>query len=465
MNEVVEVKNPLLEGNIAKSLMLFAVPIILSKLLQTVYGAVDVFMIGRYGTVEDMTAVTTGFQWMEMVASLCIGLSVGTTVLIGKKIGEGRKEDVDAVIVNSVELFLALSLMVTAFMLIGNSWLVEVFKTPAAAIPNTAGYLFYAALGVPMIFAYNVLGAVFRGLGDAKTPLFAVAIAAALNVALDYILLEVYASGAAGVAVATSVAQGISVVICILFAMKKGFAVKKSPMNFNIMKTVSNIGAPVAMQNVLSSFSFMAVIIIVNRFDRVDYSAGMGVADKICGFIMLLPMAFVYANATFVSQNVGANRIDRVRDCLKVSIGISVIFGAVMWYISYFQGEYLVRIFNDDPVVVPLAVDYLKSYSFDAACVSILFCCVGFFNGLGRTTFVMLQGLVGCLAIRVPLAYWFSCINPDSLYFIGLSTPIARFAQIIICVVFYIKIKDDLVPDYMKVSDHHDDLIDENLDL
>ncbi|MFI3170559.1 MAG: MATE family efflux transporter [Faecalibacterium sp.] len=427
-------------GSVSKTLVRFTVPIVLTLLLQTLYSAVDLLIVGQFSTVSDVSGVTIGSQALTLLTGLCTGLAMGSTVLIGRKIGENDQDGAASVIQNSVVLFGGVALASMLVLLFGNNLLVSLLKTPTDAVAQTSRYLFVCTLGIPMIFAYNVLGSVFRGLGDSKTPLIAVTIACISNIFLDLLLVAGFNLGATGAAIATVIAQGISVVASVLIVKSNYFKFEKGKTNFHCIAQIFNIGLPIAIQSVLTTFSFVVLTVIVNQYNSVSFSAAVGVSEKLCGFIMLIPLAFGHSIAAYVAQNMGAGQLDRAKKSLYIGIAYSLSYGIIMAFLAFFYGDTLARVFTSDAAVLLSAKDYLRSYAFDTALVPIFFCMSGFFNGCGKTTFVMLQGVLSAIFMRIPLAYLFSLLYPASLFHIGLGTPITTFIQIFICLYYYKRI-------------------------
>lgn len=295
-------------------------------------------------------------------------------------------------------------------------------------------------MGTVFIVAYNLLGSIFRGIGDSKTPLMTVAIACVLNIVGDLLLVAVFHMGAAGAAIATVFAQAVSVLVSLIVIKKQElpftFTIKNIRAKAEYIKETLKLGAPIALQDVLVSFSFLAIISIVNGLG-LTASAGVGVAEKVCAFLMLVPSTYMQSMSAFVAQNVGAEKPERAKKALWYGIASSLIAGVVMAYITFFHGNLLAGIFAKDAEVVLAAADYLKAYAIDCVLTSFLFCFIGYFNGLGSTTFVMIQGIIGAIGVRLPVSWVFSKIMPISLFRIGFATPISTVVQIVLCGIYF----------------------------
>jgi len=444
-----ENKNSFTHGGILAPLIRFTFPVLFALILQSMYGAVDLLVVGQFGTAADVSAVSTGSQLMHTITAIMVGLSMGTTVLLGQSIGRRDMKAAGDTVGAGICLFSVLGALVTVAMLVAGRALVGVMQTPAEAFEPACDYVLVCSAGTLCIIAYNLLGGVFRGMGDSNTPLFAVAIACAANIALDLVFVAVFGMGAMGAALATVLAQAMSVVISLLLIRRKGlifpFSAKQIRFDIGIIRQTLRMGIPIALQDFLVSISFLVLLAIVNSLGLI-ISAGVGVAEKITSFIMLVPSAFMQSMSAFVAQNIGANQPARARKALfygmATSFGVDVLMAAA----AIFFGDRLAAIFTTDPAVIEAAALYLMSYGIDTLLVSFLFCFSGYLNGCGRTTFVMLQGIIGAFCVRIPVAFLVSRIPDVSVFFIGLATPCSTIVQIVLCVVYFLRTEKRALP-------------------
>ena len=429
-------------GGIAGPLIRFAVPVLAALFLQAMYGAVDLLVVGQFADKADVSAVATGAHIMMTLTNLVASLAMGATVLLGRQIGEGNAEKGGATVGACIALFGSMGLALTLITVPGAGLLASVMQAPAHDL--TAAYVRICGTGMLVIIAYNLIGSVFRGIGDSMTPLVTVAIACAVNIAGDLLLVAVCHMGAAGAAIATVAAQAISVAISLLLIRRKQlpFRLERQHIRFNkpLMGEVLRLGLPIALSDLLVSMSFLVIQAIVNALGVVP-SAGVGVAEKVCAFIMLVPSAFSQAMSAFVAQNAGAGKYDRAVRSLYCGVGLSLAGGAVMSWMSICHGQLLAGIFSNDPEVVAAAADYLKAYGIDCLLTPIFFCAIGFFNGLGKTRFVMAQGIVSAFCVRVPVSYLMSRRVPVSLFWIGMATPFSSMLQIAMCTWYFLTLR------------------------
>ncbi len=432
-------KNSILTGSVTKSLVAFTIPVFFALVLQVMYATVDMFVVSNYGTIADVSAVSTGAQLMNIIISLCAGLASGATILIGQYIGQGAKEKVGTVIGNSLVMFSVFSIAISLITIIFLDPLILILNTPTEAIDSTSDYVFYSAIGIPMIFIYNIISSIFRGVGNSKIALLTIAISCIANIFLDIFFVAYLNMGAGGAAIATVISQTISVVISLFIMLKMPMlTINKSSFSIKLdySKKILKLGIPIAFQGVLASISFLAIVVIVNQFGIV-FSAAVGVVGRIVGFIMLVSSSFGQSVSVFASQNYGAKQHARAKKGLKVSIIISFSVSVLMAYIAWFHGEVLIKIFEDDPEILSASYDYLRAFAIETLLVPILFCLSGYLTGYGRTMFTMTQSIIGAIGIRLVFVYVFSLVTPPSLFIIGLATPLATFIQIVIMAIYY----------------------------
>lgn len=439
-----EGENTILKGNIFKSLIKFAIPLMLAILLQALYGAVDLIVVGRFGDTASVSAVSNGSQIMQTVTEIVIGLTMGVTVLIGQYTGAKDDENAARTIGGAVRLFLVVGILISAAMVAFAEETAEAMKIPAGAREKTVEYIRICGAGMVFITAFNVISGIFRGLGDSKSPLLFIAVACAANILGDLLLCGALRLDAAGAAIATVSAQALSVCFSICKIKKHGLPFKLEKRHMRKPKGASlkilKIGGPVALQDVLVSTSFLIIMAIINTLGIVA-SASIGISEKLFVFLALVPISFMYALSAFVAQNVGAKQEERAVKGMKTGMMISFVFGAVMAALTYFEGDVLASIFEDDPVVIASTHSYLRGVAAEYIVLPFVFCFLGYFNGIGKTTFVLASGLISSFAVRIPLCYYFSRLPGADLFTIGLAVPISTISSILMCAVYYIFVR------------------------
>ena len=433
-------KSDFTQGSILKKLILFMMPVLGALILQAAYGAVDLLVVGRYGTTSGLSAVSTGSQVLNLVTFVVTQLSMGITVLIARYLGEKRPKQIGSVIGGAAVVFAGISIVLFILMVFFAHPISVLMQAPKEAVTLTSTYVRICGSGIFFIVAYNVLAAIFRGLGDSRSPLLFVLAACIINIIGDLALVAGLHMDAAGAAIATVMAQGFSVVFAVIILVKKNlpFTIAKHDFSWNVQcGKFMEIGLPLALQELLTQLSFLALCAFVNRLG-LEASSGYGVACKIVNFAMLVPSALMQSLASFISQNVGAGKTKRAKKTLYTGIGVGLTIGCIVFIFVMFKGDMLAAIFTTDEAVIQRAYEYLKGFAPETLATAILFSMIGYFNGNNKTVFVMVQGLIQTLLIRLPLAYVMSIQPNASLTNIGLAAPVSTVAGVIMSVTYFI---------------------------
>lgn len=431
------------EGNILKKLVSFMLPVLAALILQAAYGAVDLLVVGHFGSTAGLSAVSTGSQVLNLVTFVITQLSMGITVLVARYLGEKREEQIGGVIGGSTVVFAIISAVLFVLMIALARPIAVLMQAPEEAVSLTADYVRICGGGIFFIVAYNVLSAIFRGLGDSKSPLMFVAVACVVNIFGDLLLVAVFHMDAAGAALATVAAQAVSVIYALLRLKRLGlpFPISKKDFRLNIQcKKAFLVGLPLALQEFLTQISFLALCAFVNRLG-LEASSGYGVACKVVNFAMLVPSALMQSMSSFVSQNVGAGKEHRTRQALFTGMGVGLVIGCLVFTLVLFKGDWLCSLFTSRTAVIQRGFDYLKGFAPETIVTALLFSLLGYFNGHDRTMFVMAQGLIQTLLVRLPLAYFMSIRPNASLTNIGLSAPIATVVGVILCAGYYLHLR------------------------
>lgn len=434
-------KRELTSGSVMKNLLFFSLPYLLSFFLQTLYGMADLLIIGQYGGVADTTAVSVGSQVMHMLTVMIVGLAMGATVNIGQAIG-GRDNRRAALFTgNTVTLFMGLSVTLTLLLLVLRSAIVSAVSTPADAAAGTGDYLTICFIGIPFITAYNIISAVFRGMGDSKSPMYFIAVACAANIALDYLFIGALGMDPAGAALGTVLSQAISVIISLIVIKRRstGLALTKADIRLNkqIIGKILKIGVPVAMQDGFIQIAFMVITVIANRRGLND-AAAVGIVEKIIGFLFLVPSSMLSAVSALGAQNIGAQKPERARKTLLYAIFIAAGFGGTVAVIMQFLSSGAVSLFTDSAVVTRLGGEYLRGYAWDCLFAGIHFAFSGYFCACGKSGISFMHNMIAILLVRIPGAYFMSSMFPELLYPMGLATAAGSLLSAIICAAAFI---------------------------
>lgn len=428
------------QGSILRKLSWFMLPVLGSLILQAAYGAVDLLVVGRFGTTSGLSAVSTGSQVLNLVTFVVTQLAMGITVLIAKYLGEKRPEQIAPVLGGASVVFLCISCVLFVILTGFAGPVSRLMQAPEESAELTVSYVRICGSGIFSIVAYNVLSAVFRGMGDSRSPLIFVLAACAVNVLGDLVLVAGFHMDASGAALATVAAQTVSVFLAAVLLIKKKlpFSMKKTDFGFHPQcRKFLQIGIPLALQECLTQISFLALCAFVNRLG-LEASSGYGVASKIVSFAMLIPSALMQSMTSFVSQNVGAGNQNRAKKSMFTGIGMGLAFGLAVFSFVMVKGDVLSGFFSTDDAVIRNSFAYLKGFAPETIATAILFSMVGYFKGNERTVWVMVQGLIQTVLVRLPLAYFMS-IQPDAdLTKIGLAAPVSTTVGIFLNILFYI---------------------------
>lgn len=424
-------------GSVLKNLLTFSLPYLFSYFLQTLYGMADLFIIGQFEDVTGTTAVSIGSQIMHMVTVMIVGLAMGSTVCIGQAVGAGNPKKTAKNIGNTVTLFLAVALVLAAVLLVSRQSIVGLVSTPKEAVSETLAYLTICFLGIPFITAYNIISSIFRGLGDSKSPMYFIAVACAVNIALDYLFMGAFHMGAAGAALGTTLSQAVSVVISLLVILRQDTGISLRKRDFlpgmRTMGQLLKIGIPVALQDGFVQIAFLIITIIANQ-RGLSTAAAVGIVEKVISFLFLVPSSMLSAVSALGAQNIGAGKPERARSALRYAIGIAAGFGVVVSILMQFHAGWVVGMFTADAAVITLGAQYLHGYIFDCIFAGIHFSFSGYFCACGRSELSFLHNICAITLVRIPGVYLTSKLFPGSLFPMGLATAGGSLLSVFICV-------------------------------
>lgn len=432
--------NDFTEGSILGKLMKFMLPVLGAQILQAMYGAVDILIVGRFGTTSGISAVSTGSSIINLVTFAVTGLAMGITVLIGLYLGQKKEERIGKVIGGAICFFVVVSIAAAVGLIVFARPLSMLMQAPEEALDLTVTYVRICGGGILFVIAYNVISSIFRGLGNSRLPLLFVFIACIVNIFGDLFLVAGLKMNVAGAALATIMAQAVSVILSLVIIRKQElpFTMTRQDICFNPeIKNFIRVGAPIALQEVLTNLSFLALCAFINRLG-LDASSGYGVANKIISFVLLIPGSMMQSISAFVAQNVGAGKEDRAKKTLFTGMGIGLLIGVVVGLGTFLYGDIVAQIFTQDPAVITRAFEYLRGFALEAVVTAVSFSFIGYYNGHGQTLFVMIQGLAQTFLVRLPMS-WIMSIQPEaSLTNIALAAPVATSVGILLNGLYFV---------------------------
>lgn len=401
----------LTKGSVTKQLIKFATPFLLSNLLQALYSVADMMIVGNFRGEVGITGVSIGSQVNILVTGAAMGLSVGGTVMIAQYGGQKMFKEQRRTICTMTTIYIILSVVLTAAMLLLCHPLLRLLNTPANAYQETADYYNICMGGMIFMFLYNAISGVLRGMGDSKRPLYFVLIAAITNVVLDLILVGKYNMGSAGAAWATISSQALSVIISLGYLIKKKFFAEYKLEDLKIKKEqlipMFKIGIPSSIQSLVVSLSFLTLTALINSLPNADIaSACQGIGGKINSFAILPGLAISSAISSMAGQNIGAGEFKRAKKTMYIGMIMAFSVSVIVFAVVNIFPQFLIRLFGNNPEVIETGARYLQLISFDYLFASIMFC----FNGLaiasGNTYIALLNAVVNGICVRVPVAYF-----------------------------------------------------------
>ena len=428
------------QGSIAKKLIQFMIPILGALVLQAMYGAVDLLVVGQFGTDAGISAVSTGSNVINLVTFVISALTMGVTVLIGRYLGENKNERIGKVIGGAATFFAMFALFLMVLLLAFAPQFASWLNAPKEAYDLTVTYIRICGGGIFFVVAYNVISGIFRGLGNSRLPLIFVAIACAVNIVGDLVFVAVFHMNVAGAALATILAQCVSVILSLIIIsrQKLPFSFSRKDIGFNSeIKNFVRTGFPIALQELLTNLSFLILCAIINGIS-LEASSGYGIAQKVVSFVMLIPSSLMQSMSAFIAQNVGAGREDRAKKAMRAGMVIGVTIGIFVTLLSYFRGDIPSALFTSNPDFIARSAEYLRGFSPEAILTCIVFSYIGYFNGHGKTIPVMVQGISASFLVRVPLSYLFSIQPGANLVTIGYAVPLASVYGIVFFTVCYL---------------------------
>lgn len=431
-------------GSVFKNIVFFSLPYLLSYFLQTLYGMADLFIVGQFNGVDSITSVSVGSQIMHMITVMIVGLAMGSTVTIGRAVGGRRADQAARTVGNTISLFMGLSLAITVLLLAVVKPITAAMFTPKEAVSETILYLTICFIGIPFITAYNIISSIFRGLGDSKSPMYFIAIACGVNIALDYLFIGVFRMGAAGAALGTTISQTVSVLVALAVILGRKTGIRPRRTDFKphaeTMRQILKIGIPVALQDGFVQIAFILITIIANRRGLND-AAAVGIVEKIIGIVFLLPSTMLSTVSALSAQNIGAKKHGRATATLRYGILIVAVLGFAVSVATQFVGRSFVGLFTEDTAVTLLGDQYLRAYIWDCMFAGVHFCFSGYFCAYGLSGISFLHNALSIVCVRVPGAFLASKYFADTLYPMGLAAPGGSLLSVIVCVAAFLLLR------------------------
>ena len=430
----------LTQGGVAGNLIRFAMPFLLTMLIQQSYGLADLIIVSHFAGEASVAGVNNGGQLTFFPTVIAIGFSIGGTILLGQYFGAKRMEDVRKAASTMLSAMLLASVVMAVIFIVFGGAMLRLLGIPEESYSEAWIYLVICMVGLPFIFMYNAISGILRGMGDSKRPLIIVAAASAVSAALNFLLVGAFSMGATGAALSTVVAQAGSVVVSAIYLSRSGFIFDFKPKSFVIYKdklrVILRLGIPSSVAQVAVNLSFLLMTMLVNGYG-VSVSAAAGLAGRFNGFAIMPIFAISNSVSMMVAQNLGAGRQDRALRTMYTGIVISLIIGISFFAVVFsFPGQIMAAM-TRVPAVIDSGVIYLRALSWDYLIVPISFSFFGLATGAGHTHITMINSIITSVALRIPAALIFSNVLGWGLWGVGFASPVASFGALIF-LTFYV---------------------------
>lgn len=430
-------------GPLLGKIILFAVPLMLSGILQLLFNAADIVVVGRFAGSQALAAVGSTGSLINLLINVFIGLSIGTNVLVAQYFGAKKEREVSETIHTAIltSLICGAALIVIGISL--SKWMLIWMGTPDDVLDQAALYMRIYFVGMPVMMLYNFGSAILRAVGDTRRPLYYLLLAGIVNVVLNLFFVIVLNMGVAGVATATVISQVISALLVLRCLVRSEGClqvhVKELRIHKDKLMRMIRIGVPAGMQGAIFSISNVLIQSSINSFGSLTM-AGNTAASNIEGFIYNAMNSFHQTALSFTSQNLGGRKPERIRKVAFLCQILVMAVGLVMGYGAYFFGTHLLHIYSNDPQVISFGLQRMQ-----IICTTYFFCgmmdtMVGVLRGLGYSIMPMIVSLIGSCALRIIWIFTIFAWTP-TLFMLYLSYPVSWVLTWSVHVICYFVVK------------------------
>lgn len=398
----------LTEGNIPKQIFYFTMPMLIGNVFQQLYNTVDSIIIGRFEGTDALAAVGASFPIIFLLVGLLMGITMGSTILISQYFGAKDFQMVKKTVTTTYIFLFFASIFMTIVGLLFSGNILALLNTPDSVLPLAQTYLNIMFIGMVSMFGYNAISAILRGVGDSKTPLIFLIISSVINIGLDLLFVGVFGWGVAGVAWATVIAQTCSFAFALYHLSRSGSLlsvnIKEMVFDMPIFKKSLKIGIPSGIQQTVFSLGLITMQGMVNSFGSTTMAAYTA-ASRIDSFAIMPIMNFGAAISTFVGQNIGANKMHRVKKGYITTLIMSSAIAVAVSVALFTLGEPLMKMFDSNPEVVAIGVRKIQIVSVFYVVVAIMFITLGVLRGAGDAMVPMFVSVATLWLVRVPVSY------------------------------------------------------------
>ncbi len=434
--------NDLTRGNEFKTILSFSIPFLIGNLLQQLYNVADSIVVGNFLGKESLAAVGFSFQISSLLIIISIGITMGTSILVSRCIGERKLQRVKVLMDTGIGFSLLLSIIFAVMLFVFSNPILHVFRMPAETLELSNTYLRIVCIGILPTFGYNALTNILRGIGDSKTPTIILVFASLLNIALDLLLVAVIPLGVAGAAIATVIAQFFSWIGCTIYINHRypEFRIRMTQLKFEWveLKNTLKIGIPTMIQQAFISIGFLTIQYLINGFGT-NCIAAFTAASKIDGFAQIPAANLGKAIPNFVAQNLGANQPNRVSKGCRIAFFMCIVLSIAISTVILALPVTFIRLFNNDPAVIEIGKEYLRIVAIFYWIMGLMQLINGIIMGYGKTVVPMIASIASLCLLQVPVAI---LLSGTALGHTGIwiAAPIGWAGGLLIRLIYYIHI-------------------------
>lgn len=435
------------EGKPSKLILLFSLPMLLGNLFQQFYNVVDTIIVGRFVSYNALAAVGSSFAIITFVNSIIIGLCMGSAVLFSHQYGAHDIKNMEKAITTAFIFIMLFSTFLSVFTVITINPIITIFQMPAETIVYARHYLFYLFIGIIFTGLYNFCAFLLRSLGDSKSPLLFLILSSIINIILDLIFVLYFKMEVRGVAIATLIAQIVSAIGCAAFTIKKiekmGIHTRQLCFDAKQFKIILEFSVLTSIQQSVMNFGILMVQGLVNTFGAIT-TAAFSAAVKIDAFAYMPLQDFGNAFSTFVAQNHGSKKSDRIQQGLRFTVKAIALFSVILTAATLFLAPHLIALFvGNEPAVITVGTRYLRTEGLFYILIGYLFMFYGYFRGIGQPKISIWLTIIS-LGSRVALAYIFAAFFGFSG--ISISIILGWLLANLAGVYFYINLQKQALP-------------------
>ena len=431
------------QGNIARQLLLFALPFMASNALLVLYSTIDMVIVGEFVGTAGLSAVSQSSQIVNFATMVCLGFSNAGQVLLAQALGAGKRREMNDVIGTLFVFISAVALILTVGMLAAQIWILDIMKIPAESYEMAREYLVICGAGLVFTAGYNLVSAVLRGMGDAKRPFLFIGIASAVNLVLDILFTGLFGWGVAGAAWATIIGQAVSFLFSLWYLFRKreefGFDFKRESF---IPKTryvgmIAQLGTPMAIQSGCINLSMLVVNAMINEVGVVA-SATFGVGVRIDDIVNKISQGVQYAAVPMISQNIGAGKNDRARRVVHVTWIFSAALTVFFMILYITLGRQLFMLFSDDPLVHEMSHEFVRAILWMFPAFAVMRGSGAFVQGIGNAKLSMALAILDGVALRIGLSWLFGIYLNWGFYGFVLGYGLAPYGYAVPAMIYFL---------------------------